>query len=71
MREHLVGLVRRIMAGDYANDAELTSLVDEFEKAVLRPSAATLIFWPGDEFDHEPAAEEVVDRALAYRPIEQ
>ncbi len=71
MREHLVRLVGRIMAGDYADDAELISLVDECEKAVLRPNAASLIFWSGDEFDHEPTAGEVVDRALAYRPIER
>jgi hypothetical protein len=69
-RERLIRLVQRIMDGDYSADEEVDSLVAEFEAAVLHPGASSLIFWPTDEFDHDPSAAEVVDRALSYRPIE-
>jgi hypothetical protein len=69
-RERLAGLVQRIMDGDYATDDEVERLVAEFQAGVLRPGADDLIFYWRDEFDHEPTAAEVVERALAYRPIE-
>jgi hypothetical protein len=58
------------MDGDYASDEEIDGLVAEFEAAVAYPDASSLIFWPSDEFDHEPTAAQVVDKALTYRPIE-
>ena len=58
------------MDGDYSSEEEVDSLVAESEAAVLYPGASSLVFWPSDEFDHEPTAEQVVDRALSYRPIE-
>jgi hypothetical protein len=69
-RERLISLVQRIMDGEFASDAEVDALVAEFERAVVYPGASSLIFWPGDEFDREPTAAEVVDRALSYRTIE-
>ena len=69
-RERLTGLVQQIMDGDYATDEEGERLVAEFQAGVLCPGASGLIFYWQDEFDHEPTAAEVVDRALAYRPIE-
>ena len=69
-RERLVGLVRRIMKGDYATDDDVERLVAEFEAGVPRPGASDLLFHWQDEFDHEPTATEVVGRALASRPIE-
>lgn len=69
-RERLIGLVQRIMDGDCTSDDEVDTLVAVFKAAVVYPGAYSLIFWPSDEFDHEPTAAEVVDRALGYRPIE-
>jgi hypothetical protein len=69
-RERLAGLVQRIMDGDYSTGEEAERLVAEFQAGVLRPGASGLIFYWRDEFDHEPTAAEVVERALAYRPIE-
>lgn len=69
-QERLTGLVQRIMEGDYSTDDEAGRLVAEFQAGVLRPGASDLIFYWHDEFDHEPTAAEVVERALAYRPIE-
>lgn len=69
-RERLIGLVQRIMDGDYSDGEEVDCLVAEFAAAVLHPDASSLIFWPSDGFDREPTAAQVVDRALSYRPIE-
>ena len=69
-RERLIGIVERIMEGDYSSDDEVQSLVAEFEAAVPAPGASSLIFWTSDEFADEPTAAQVVDRTLSYRPIE-
>ena len=69
-RERLIGIVQRIMGGDYSSDDEVRSLVAEFEAAVPAPGASGLIFWASDEFDDEPTVAQVVDRALSYWPIE-
>jgi hypothetical protein len=66
----LFAIVQRLTDGDYSSDEEVDRLVAEFEAGVLDPSAADLIFWSNKHFDHEPAAAEIVDRALSYRPIE-
>ena len=70
MREGLIERVQRIMNGDYSSDEEMKCLVREFESSVLYAGASNLIFWPADEFDHEPTAAQVVDRALSCRPID-
>lgn len=69
-RAALVTLVQRIMDGECASDNEVASLVAQFQAAVPHPNARGLIFWPADDFDHEPTAAEVVDKGLSYRPIE-
>lgn len=69
-RAELVALVRRIQTDDFADEAEADAALDAFAAAVPHPEASGLIFWPADHFDHEPTAEEVVDAALAHRPIE-
>lgn len=68
-RDRLIEVVRRIMTGDYADEAEVSALAADVERSVLHPRATGPIFWPGDEFDHDPTPEEMVDRALSYRPI--
>lgn len=63
-------LVERIQGGAYADDTEIETLVADFCSSVPRPDAHDLIFWPNGEFSGEPSANQVVDRALAYRLIE-
>lgn len=58
------------MAGSYANGKDLDREVAEFERSVLHPRALDLIYHWKDEFDREPSPEDVVERALSYRPIE-
>ncbi|MFI7679339.1 hypothetical protein [Actinophytocola sp. NPDC049390] len=70
VRARLVDVVRRLLSGEYASGDDLDRDLDEFLDGVPDPNAANLIFYSHMEFDHEPTAEEVVDRALSYRPIQ-
>ncbi|MBM7789142.1 bacteriocin immunity protein [Tenggerimyces flavus] len=69
-RDRLIALVRRLISGDYQSEAEADNDVAAFEAAVPHPNASGLIYYWDEEFDHEPSAEEVVERAVAYRPTE-
>ncbi|MGI5372620.1 e9imm peptide [Streptomyces iakyrus] len=63
-----VALVQRIMDADYVSDDEVDGWLDGLDKALACPSGhvSDLIFWPPEQ---ELSAKEVVDQALAYRPI--
>ncbi|MFJ4280688.1 e9imm peptide [Streptomyces massasporeus] len=63
-----VALVQRIMQADYASDDELDAWLDGLDRALACPSGhvGDLIFWPPGQ---DLSADEVVDQALAYRPI--
>jgi hypothetical protein len=67
-RTDAVMLVQRIMQADYAADDEVEGWLDRLDRALACPSGyvGDLIFWPPER---ELSADEVVDRALAYRPI--
>lgn len=62
--DELVGIVRRILDGDPESDHFLAL----FEANVPHPRARGLIHWPPPEL-RGASAEEIVDAALAYRPI--
>ncbi|TYC25791.1 e9imm peptide [Micromonospora sp. MP36] len=67
-RDEAIALVERIMRGDYADDAEANGWLDQLDRDLVCPggSVSGLIFWTAPEL----TAAEVVDRALAYQPIE-
>ncbi|WP_446213461.1 hypothetical protein [Micromonospora sp. IBSANI012] len=67
-RDEAIALVERIMRGDYADDAEADGWLDQLERDLACPdgSVSGLIFWT----DPQLTAAEVVDRALAYQPIQ-
>ncbi|GGY01644.1 bacteriocin immunity protein [Streptomyces hiroshimensis] len=67
-RQEAVGLVQRVMDADYATEAEGDRLAELLDRGLACPSGyvTDLIFWPRGR---ELSAEEVVDRALEYRPI--
>lgn len=62
-RNELVQLVRRILA-DPSDDWYIAA----FERNTVLPGASDLIFHPPPEL-RDATAEEIVDVALAYRPI--
>ena len=69
-RRELVRLVTYLMSGDGTQE-EQDAALHELDARVLHPRVSALIFWPSHEgFDHELTPDEVVDIALAYRPIE-
>ncbi|MFR9778553.1 e9imm peptide [Micromonospora sp. MS34] len=67
-RDEAIALVERIMSVDYADDDELGGWLDQLERDLVCPDGyvSGLIFWT----DPELTAAEVVDRALAYQPIQ-
>ncbi|MFG2567054.1 e9imm peptide [Streptomyces sp. NPDC048567] len=67
-RAEAVALVQRIMDVDDASDDEMTESLARLDRALVCPSGhvSDLIHWPPER---ELSAEEVVDQALAYRPI--
>jgi len=68
-RDELVDLVGKLMRAE-GSAVDLEAWLDLIERNVPCPTGyvSDLIFWPPD--GQELSAEEVVDRALAYRPIE-
>ena len=69
-RTELVRLVEFLMSAQ-GTEEEQAEVLRHLETRVLHPRVSDLIFWPQNEgFDHELTASEVVDAALAYRPIE-
>ncbi|MFI1539830.1 bacteriocin immunity protein [Streptomyces anandii] len=66
----LVVLVDRIMSGE-GTEEEHAKLVRRLERNVPHPRVSDLIYWPRHAgFDKDGlTAEEVVEAALAYRPI--
>ena len=74
-RQELIDLVERIMRADGATEEEDDRLAQQFEESVVHPAALDLIFSPDKHFGEEcrnklPTPEQVVDAALAFRPIE-
>jgi len=74
-REELVELARRVLHSDASEDQK-EEWAEEFEAAVSMPNASMLLLWPenhppkgSDPSTYEPEPEEIVDRVLAYRPI--
>ncbi|GBF75677.1 putative e9imm peptide [Paenibacillus sp. 598K] len=63
-KEELVELVDKIM-NDAGTEEEIDAMIDELRQHVPHPSVTDLIFWPEEEL----TAEEIVERALDYRPI--
>lgn len=67
-RDEAVVLAQRIMNVDYDDDAEMFLWLGTLGRALgcTAGYVSDLIFWPAGA---APTAAEVVDRALAYRPI--
>lgn len=66
-REQLIELVEKIRSGEGTEEQEDQWLA-ELKAAVSDPRISDYIFW--DRSDPPLTAEQIVDRALAYRPME-
>ncbi|MFJ9426438.1 e9imm peptide [Streptomyces sp. NPDC101249] len=67
-RAEAVVLAQRIMDADYVSEEQADSWLDVLDSVLACPGGhvSDLIFWPGKR---DLSAAEVVDQALAYRPI--
>ncbi|MFJ9006522.1 hypothetical protein [Streptomyces canus] len=63
-REELVGMVQLLLDADLPEEEE-DLIVDELKSCVLHPRVTDLIYYSTPAL----TAEEVVDKALAYRSI--
>ena len=66
-KDEIVQAVRRIIDAD-GTESELEGLLALVEQNVPHPSVSDLIFYPPNGI--ELSAEEIVNAALAYQPIE-
>ncbi|MFJ8926674.1 bacteriocin immunity protein [Streptomyces sp. NPDC102364] len=64
-REELVHMVQQLIDADLPEEEE-DRIVDELKSSVSHPRITDLIYYNTPKL----TAEEVVDKALAYRPIE-
>ncbi len=64
-REDMVVLTQRIIDADGA-EAEIGRIIELLERNVPHPAVTGLIFYSGED----RTAEEVVQRALAYRLVQ-
>lgn len=69
-RDELIELVKKI--SDPKNDDEdINNWLELFKHNVPHPEASDLIFWPRyHNLGSNPTAEEIVDKALSYKPIQ-
>lgn len=66
-KEQLIRLVERIQNGEGDTEAENDELIDVFMDNVPDPDAVNYIF----ELEHQDLTPaQIVDKALAYRPIQ-
>ncbi|MFJ9885755.1 e9imm peptide [Streptomyces sp. NPDC091287] len=63
-RDEALSLVRRLLDG--ADEAEADEILDALERGLACPHISDYIYWGPDP---GPSPEQIVDRALAYRPI--
>ncbi|MFF8793101.1 e9imm peptide [Streptomyces globisporus] len=67
-RDEALSLVRRLLNGTGdTGEAEADEILDALERGLACPHISDYIYWPLP--DSDPTPEEIVDRALAYRPI--
>lgn len=64
-KEELIKLVEEIIAVNYNTEEEGEVLCDLFDSHFLYPAASNLIF----HHDPELTPEEIVEKALSYKPI--
>lgn len=64
-RLELIELVEKIMKSN-GTEEEIDNMIEELERNVPHPEVSDLIFWNEEEL----TPEQIVDIALAYKPIQ-
>jgi hypothetical protein len=75
-REELIVLGERIINSE-GTEEEISKMIELFNKNVPHPKRAGLFYYPENYnarkdkiSDYNPSVEEVVDKALSYKPIQ-
>jgi hypothetical protein len=69
-RQDLIALVQHILDRPEASDQQLDVWLDQLKRHLPHPAPSDLIFWPSrNGLGKDPTAEEIVDKALSYKPI--
>lgn len=69
-RDELIELVKKISDPEN-NEEDISNWLEIFERNVPYPGVSDLIFWPRRcGLGSDPTAEEIVDKALSYKPIQ-
>ena len=69
-RSELIELVTKILGNDFETEEEDLAALSQLEALVPDPHVTDYIYyWDQRGFDSEPTAEEIVDRALSYKPF--
>lgn len=63
-REELIALIKEIMDVKGKTEKQLDNLINTLERNVPHPAPSDLIYW------ENLSPEEVVDKALSYKPIQ-
>ena len=64
-REELINLVNRIIECE-GTEEEIDEMIEVVERNVPHPEVSDLIYWN----DEELTPEQIVDKALEYKPIQ-
>ncbi|TAN63656.1 hypothetical protein WS9_015555 [Paraclostridium sordellii 8483] len=64
-REELINLVNRIVECE-GSEEEIDEMIEVVEKNVPHPKINDLIYWNEEEL----TSEQIVDKALEYKPIQ-
>ena len=69
-KPELIELVKQILNPNNG-DIKRSKLLEFLEENVSHPAISDLIFWPQDnDLGLNPTIEEIVDKALSYKPIQ-
>lgn len=75
-REELIELGKKIISGNRTEE-EQNELEKLFDNNIPYPNGSNLFYWPenynfrkDDISEYNPTVEEVVDKCLAYKPIQ-
>lgn len=64
-REELISLVNKIVECE-GSEEEINKMIEVIEKNVPHPEVSDLIYWNEEEL----TSEQIVDKALKYKPIQ-
>ena len=66
-RDEMIALVERLMRGE-GEDSEAGEWIGQLERSIPNPHIGQIIFWPEPD-EKDLTAEQIVDKAMQYRPF--